>query len=232
MTIICVSDVETTGISDQDKLVELATIRFNTDKTNNDYQWSARFNPGRPIPPEASAIHHIVDSDVVNCDKFSELDWHDASAGAEILAAHNADFDCKFLPLDKDPRFWICTYKCALRIWPDAPGHSNQCLRYFLNLDLKIPHGLAPHSALYDAMTTTGLVRRLLEEITIDKAIDISSKPALQRICRFGKFKDQKWEEVDEEYLRWVIKDRAPEVQFAPEVLYTAKYWLHKKLGK
>jgi exodeoxyribonuclease X len=25
---------------------------------------------------------------------------------------------------------WICSYKCALRVWPELDGHSNQELRY------------------------------------------------------------------------------------------------------
>ena len=58
--------------------------------------------------------------------------------GLLALAAHRASFDQRFCT----PRLtgeveWICTWKCAMRIWPDLPRFSNQMLRY-----LRHPEGL------------------------------------------------------------------------------------------
>src|SRR5262245_25865334 len=38
---------------------------------------------------------------------------------------------------------WLCTYKSALRAWPDAPRHSNSVLRYWLGIDIP-PDPLMP----------------------------------------------------------------------------------------
>jgi hypothetical protein len=46
-----------------------------------------------------------------------------SAAGALRQIVEVLRFVCNFGP-------WICTYKCALRVWPDLDGHSNQELRY------------------------------------------------------------------------------------------------------
>jgi DNA polymerase III epsilon subunit-like protein len=100
--------------------------------------------PGRRIPPEAQAVHHLRDADVRTAPKLpgavaamiGEMQVR-AFAGTPVLAAHNAAFDRQFLDpilthqLGYAPR-WLCTLRCAQHLYPNAPGHSNQVLRYWL----------------------------------------------------------------------------------------------------
>ena len=75
--------------------------------------------PAKPIPPGASAIHHIVDEDVQNAPLLSEV--ISGSEGADVYVAHNCEFERSFFAaqgIELGP--WICTYKCALRVWPRA----------------------------------------------------------------------------------------------------------------
>lgn len=62
---LIIFDLETTGvIPSKDRIVELFMIKIFPDGSRKDlYQ---RFNPGIPIPKEASDIHGIKDEDVVN----------------------------------------------------------------------------------------------------------------------------------------------------------------------
>ncbi len=63
-------DLETTGLRvGTDRIVELALIRFmpNGDVTEK----VRRFNPGIPIPPEATAVHGIRDEDVADKPPFA-----------------------------------------------------------------------------------------------------------------------------------------------------------------
>jgi exodeoxyribonuclease X len=83
-------------------------------------------DPRQPISPETSAIHHITDEDVVGAPL-----WHDAAARIlrparphrfVALAAHRAAFEQRWCtPAFTGGTAWICTYKCALRVWPDSP---------------------------------------------------------------------------------------------------------------
>jgi DNA polymerase-3 subunit epsilon len=63
-------DLETTGLSlSSDRIVELALIRISPH--GDVLERVRRFNPGIPIPPEATAIHGITDEDVADQPPFS-----------------------------------------------------------------------------------------------------------------------------------------------------------------
>ncbi len=63
-------DLETTGLSlGSDRIVELALIRVSPQ--GDVLERVRRFNPGIPIPPEATAVHGITDEDVEGEPPFS-----------------------------------------------------------------------------------------------------------------------------------------------------------------
>lgn len=73
-------DLETTGLSTtSDRIVELALIRVSPQ--GDVLERERRFNPGIPIPSEATAIHGITDEDVADEPPFSSR----AKALAELL---------------------------------------------------------------------------------------------------------------------------------------------------
>ena len=58
-------DLETTGLSvANDRIIELAIIRISPQ--GDVIERVRRFNPGRPIPAEASAVHGIFEEDLVD----------------------------------------------------------------------------------------------------------------------------------------------------------------------
>lgn len=65
-------DLETTGLDfARDRIVELAVLRLSPGGDVSERV--RRFNPGVPIPPEASAVHGIRDEDVVDEPPFSRV---------------------------------------------------------------------------------------------------------------------------------------------------------------
>lgn len=63
-------DVETTGTDPvKDRIVELGVICLYPNAKQ--VRWTGRFNPGMPIPKEASDIHGITDADVAGSPAFS-----------------------------------------------------------------------------------------------------------------------------------------------------------------
>ena len=71
--------------------------------------------PGKPIPPGASAIHHIIDEDLKDAPPLSKV--IDRFKGADVYVAHYCEFERSFFAaqgIELDP--WVCTYKCALRV--------------------------------------------------------------------------------------------------------------------
>jgi exodeoxyribonuclease X len=164
--------------------------------------------PPVPIPPETSAIHHIIDSDVAKCREWA---WESqflvdqfAEPGA-IGVAHNANFERGFLaPLNLNCR-WLCTYKASLRVWPDAPSHSNEALRYWLGLGTGRAGKQAPHSALHDTRVTAQILEQLLKHANVDDMIKWTDEPALLSRCPIGDWRGRPWNEIEQSFLRWIL---------------------------
>jgi DNA polymerase-3 subunit epsilon len=77
-------------------VVELGLVKLYPDGRRT--AWSSLFNPGIPIPPEATAVHGISDAEVAEAQPFSH--WAKALTvgltGCDI-AGYNVRFDVAFL---------------------------------------------------------------------------------------------------------------------------------------
>ncbi|MCK6641883.1 MAG: 3'-5' exonuclease [Bacteroidia bacterium] len=65
-------DLETTGVNvASDRIIEIAILKLypNGDRDSK----CMKINPGRPIPPESTAIHHITDDDVKDAPLFKDV---------------------------------------------------------------------------------------------------------------------------------------------------------------
>lgn len=167
MTVRCI-DIETTGTDPaRDAIVEIGAVDLRRGNTITDFR-ETLVNPGVHVPAPASAVHHLIDADLATAPPLAEVMGQFASADAYI--AHNCAFERSFLDrhLGGDP-VWICTYKCALRVWPDSPSHGNQALRYQFGLinPLGVDRAkLMPHRALSDAIVTAAVFFELTKHAT------------------------------------------------------------------
>lgn len=208
MTGIVVVDLETTGFSHtDDRVVEIAAVRLNWNGENYDSDGVRHFvvDPERSIPCVASAVHHLTDADVVDAIKLPEAIERLELKPMDVLVAHNAQFDRGFLPQLQDHK-WICTWKVAQKLIPDAPAFGNQVLRYHLGLEVYSGHGRngQPHSAGYDARTTAQLMSYLLTKASIEDMIQITGAPVLLTKVPFGKHRGQAFTDVPKDYLHWL----------------------------
>ena len=185
MTIRCI-DVETTGIDPvTNAVVEIASVDVLREGGITNQQ-ETLVKPSIPVPAEASAVHHLIDADLVNAPPLEQA--IDRFKGADAYVAHNCEFERSFLGTYLGETTWICTYKCALRVWPDLVSHSNQALRY--TLGLINPHGidrnsLNPHRALSDAIVTSAIFPHLDRRHALSEALDESRRVKHKRhLCR------------------------------------------------
>lgn len=187
-------------------------------------------DPERPVPPETSAVHHLVDDDLAGADPW-RTEMIRAIGGVTVtcksaFAAHSAKFETQWCtPELVGPEPWVCTWKCALRAWPDAPGHGNQVLRYWLkpeglDRDLATP----AHRAGPDAYATAFLLRELLALYPLATLLAWSAEPAVLIHVPFGKRPEEggnrglKWTEVDDGFLEWTV-----ERDFSEDILHTVR---------
>lgn len=226
MTVAAVLDLETTGKNPEEGDLPVEVAITWLDDANGRTSFECLFNPGRPIPPEASAVHHITDGDVAEARPLPQPDeWIALLASADYIVAHNAQFDRSFLPNLKRP--WICTWRVALHLWPAAPGHGLQVLRYFLDLKPVIPSGVAPHRASYDVACCVALLQRCMEEKRKSNNIwewlvELTTKPVILERVSFGKHRGQKWADVPRDYLAWILSK-----DFDEDVRHTARHHMN-----
>jgi exodeoxyribonuclease X len=199
MIIRCI-DFETTGIptpEDKHAIVEIGWCDLTNEAVS--LPQSVLCDPGRPIPHEAMAVHHITDAEVKGAAGST-----DVLGKPEYFAAHNADYERQFFSTDVP---FICTYKVALRIWPDAPQHNLQFLRYHLGLAAPAHVAMPPHRAAPDAYLCAVLMQAIINEdrCSLDDMVRWSSGHALLPRCPLFKHKGKKWADVPFEYLDWIV---------------------------
>lgn len=178
-------------------------------------------NPGRPISAETMAIHHIRDEDVAGAPLWKEIAASvlRPEGGLLALAAHRAAFEQRYCK----PRLtgdvgWICTWKCALRVWPDLAGFSNQMLRYQRKPEGLVHEiGLPAHRATPDAYVTAHHLRDLLNEVPLEQLLAWSAQPGLLPRVRTGSDRGKTWDRLDIEALRAFARDRDLDVRFTAE---------------
>lgn len=199
-------DTETTGTDPSvDRVVEVGIVKLHWPDI---YTALDEFvNPDMPIPPVASAVHHITDSMVRMSPMMDELmpRIHGVT-DSTVYVAHHAKFDSSFLPLGGR---WLCTYRLARHLWPEAPGHSNQVLRYWMGLDLP---PLNTHRAKDDADVTVLILMKAIDkylslghEDDVLAFLDYADSPIEVNVMPFGKHKGLPLKEMPRSYMEWAL---------------------------
>lgn len=221
---IRICDLETTGFEATDHVVEIAAWDLTDGQVA--FVGEKYVKPPVPIPPETSAVHHIIDEDVANAASWAEVYPQFIDDTVDAYCAHNSRFDGKWLtPAILNGKPLIDTYRAALRLWPDATSHSNGTLRYWLKpegLDRKI--AFIAHRAKADAYVTAHILNVILAQpkVTLEGLIMVSQRPALLPTIRFGKYRGKKWSEADTGYLEWCCR----QADMDEDVKFTAEHWL------
>ena len=230
---LTVIDLESTGLDPAaDAIIELGAVDV-TPAYQIINQRTHLVCPPIAISPQASAVHHLIDADLVGKPPLREVIEHYMGSCAYI--SHGASFEAGFLsqhlgPSKKtsQPPTWICSYKCALRVWPEAESHSNGALRYMLGLANPFGidrHSIVAHRALGDTIVTAAIFVELLKHARWSQLALWSSEPALHTVLSFGKHRGMKYAEAPADYLAW-IRDKS---DLDSDTKWTANYWLGQR---
>jgi DNA polymerase-3 subunit epsilon len=152
-----VFDTETTGLSPAggDRMVEIGCVEmFNRCETGRTFH--SYFNPGRPMPSEAEAVHGLSDRFLSDKPSFHERceELLDFIADSPMVA-HNAGFDFGFInhELGQCGRPHVCqsrmvdTLTIARQKFPGAKHSLDAlCSRFGVDRSHRVKHG-----ALLDA---------------------------------------------------------------------------------
>lgn len=209
--IIRIVDFETTGMEPPAEVVEVGWC----DLTQTADGWAVSEPTSQlcgvaGIPPEVRAIHFITAAEVAGLPPFDAQTFVEGSDHCAALAAHSMAFEEQWLKIDGVMPA-ICTLKAALRVWPEAPGHSNSVLRCWLEdqgkLSLDFDKAMPPHRAGPDAYVTAHILKALFAAgATGKEMVAWSREPRLLPTCPIGKFRGKPWADVEGGFLSWMLK--------------------------
>lgn len=229
-------DTETTGNTENDFLCQLA---YKIDGK----EFSALYKPPIPIPPEASAVHHITNKMIADKSPFRESSEYATikslfESGDAIPVAHNAKFDVAILKKEGIviPQV-ICTLRLARHLDKEnkIPRYNLQYLRYYLGMEIDA----VAHDAQGDVRVLAALFERLKnkmieecggdEEKALAEMLEVSARPSLIPVFTFGKYSEKTVAEVakiDRGYLEWLLKQKLESETDEEDWIYTLKYYL------
>lgn len=219
-------DLETTGVNKQTaRIVEIAFIEIKPDGSEREYQ--TLINPGMSIPIEATAVHHINDSDVLSKPTFAQI--------APSLASGFKDIDFYGFNIRFDLDVLVEEFKRVGIAWDYAKSHVLDGLRLWqigsprTLTDAVREFGVPPHEAhtALDDIKATGqvieaqLVRwpttlpRVIDRLhalqfpKTPGAIDSTARFVFEgdhAVLNFGKHRGVKLRDVDRGFLSWMLK--------------------------
>jgi len=157
-----VIDIETTGIGEKHRIVELAGVKFCGDKIVDVFD--TYVDPGIPIPPRATAVHGIRDADVADAPSIYEImPYFCKFIGSSDIVGHNVRFDLDFLirngmNLDLQNRHIFDTLALSRKYVLDAPNHKLETMIHWFNINAD-----KRHRAKDDSIATGELFMKLYD---------------------------------------------------------------------
>ncbi len=241
-------DTETTGVDTETAhICEIAFLLTTYEGFKRDPQKDVRIQelilPPEPVPPEASAVHHITNSMLAGKPAIEDIseEISEIVSKADYFSAHNLPYDLAILRRQLPDIFGkieegmkLDSLRLARHVWPSIPSHSLQTLRYRFNLDADISGDA--HRAMFD----TELVRSLIEYILRMELVTEDSWAGLVNyaqsalevlIFSFGKYRGKLVEDItaqDTDYIKWLLRQKWIPADY-PDLYHTL---LDKTSGK
>ena len=226
-------DLENTVFNiSKDKIVEISYIKIylNGKKETK----TLRINPGMPIPPESTQIHHITDADVANAPTFKEVAKELANTfeGCDIAGFNSNRFDLpllsqEFLNAGVDVDFSRRKFIDVQTIYHKTEQRNlSAAYKFYCGKNLE-----DAHSALADTAATYEVLKAQLDKYpNLENSVDFLAKFSTQNknvdlagriiyndkgveVFNFGKYKGKPVEEVlqhDTGYYGWIMNGDFP----------------------
>jgi DNA polymerase-3 subunit epsilon/exodeoxyribonuclease X len=221
-------DTETTGNQQEDKIIQLGFFVISGGKCE---VYNSYCKSDQHISVEAMEVHNIVPKMIENepylKDTIAYKKLNEINSGDNYIFIHNANFDLDMLKKDgfTNNMKVVDTLRCAKHLYKELDYHRLQYLRYKLELyksenieAKKLNIDIKSHDAIGDVLILKLFSRELFLEVKKqfpdeephDKLIEFTNTPVLLTKLKFGKYKNQRIEDIansDLGYLKWMYKN-------------------------
>ena len=180
-----VLDTETTGLNvATDRLVQIGAVRMRGAEPRHDETLDLKVDPGVPIPPDSTRIHHLADADVAGAPATAEAMARLAGfIGDAVVVGHNTHFDLAILRHEADRHGLEWREPRALDL--ALIGAELERGRIDNSLEaLALSHGVevtGRHTALGDALVTARLLAAMLGPLRQRGVRTLAEAEAFQR---------------------------------------------------
>ena len=238
-------DTETTGTTEEDRIIQLGYIVLEGRKETKVYNEFC-FNE-RPISFGAMEVHGITPEMIEakppckETTAYKELEALNNESNYMVI--HNAPFDLGMLAKEgfTCKMKLIDTLRCAKHIFDDSEAHRLQFFRYKMGLYKQekaeadaLGIEVKAHDAIGDVLVMKLFLSRLRGAVQekfpgvnpVEKLVELSAKPVLIKTFRFGKYRGKKIADIaleDAGYLRWMQGN----MDLDEDMTYTLAQMLH-----
>ena len=239
-------DTETTGISQEDRIIQIGLMVVHSKDDIEVYDELC--STQTPIKLESMEVHNITPDMIEDKEPFLNTNAYkkiqEFNNEENYLIAHNINFDLTMLEKEgfNNNYTLIDTLRCAKHLYADMPYHRLQYFRYALDLYKveneeanKLGITIKAHDAIGDVLVMKLFLSKLVKKVMEDypeynpmvKLAELTKTPVFIKTFKFGKYKGEDIIEVaktDSAYLNWMrnnMKDMDEDL----------KYTLDKVLG-
>lgn len=224
---VCI-DCEATGLdSKQDRIIEVAAIRFSLSEIFDQYE--SLVDPECVIPETSIAIHHITPDMVAGKPTITTILPHLLQfIGKHIIVGHGVGFDIDIIANAAERAGIPCTLRHNLsldtlrmaRLYGDSPTNSLEQLRRHFNVENE-----GAHRAMSDVIVNVEVFKHLAKRYqTTNHIFEALSRPVLMKTMPLGPHKGRLLKEVPLEYLRW-----AANKNFDKDLLFSLRSELKRR---
>ena len=170
-----VFDLETTGLDvETDVIVSIGGVRMAGPRVYPAATIDRLVQPGRPIPPRSTAIHHITDDMVAGAPTFPQL-WDSVEhlMHGTVLVGHSVGFDIAQLRaatrragIEWQPPPFLCTYLLGAALNDGLPSLTLDAIAEAFDVPVR-----GRHTALGDALLTAEVFARFIPRL-VDRGVE------------------------------------------------------------
>lgn len=228
---IMVADTETTCSTPERGVCEVGFVFVHPDGEVYD-QYDSLIDPERPIKPEASGVHGLVDADVADSPTLAEFFSENAPGcygkkvqGPVVIIGHRIGFDRHTLEPHVDGEiFELCTLRWIRRLYPEMGNHKLTTAMFALGL----PKPVGAHRVMSDVFSALHLALHIAERMGTDLVglARLSQEPFELLHYPFGKHQGTAFKDVPRKYLQWA-KENLTDID--QDMAYTLDLYLNRQ---
>ncbi|NCI77278.1 DUF3820 family protein [Acinetobacter kanungonis] len=206
-------DTETHTLNGQPIEIAYAPIDVQNGKLTLDKSklFDQLYSVDEPISFAAMAVHHILESDLLNKPHYSSFTL---PPDTQYIIGHNIDYDIRAIEkcgVNSSSIKAICTLALARRVWPDAEAHNISALIYMISKGSEKAREMIKkaHRADMDIILTANILMHIVHQLNINSMEELyaaSEDARIPRSINFGKHRGTNISDLPADYIQWLLR--------------------------